>query len=115
MTEQHTPLPWRTARAGERIGFADAHITGANRRPVATTLYPLAKSDWRAEDEANARFIVQACNAHDELLAACRLAIPELEAWSNSRDFKDVHDDLEEDDSKALRAIVVVLAKANSP
>ncbi len=74
---QHTQLPWRLAENGERIAFAECHVTGANGRPVATTIYPLAKSDWRSEDEANARFIVQACNAYDTLLAALKELLEE--------------------------------------
>ena len=77
MTVQHTPIPWRTAQLGERIAFPDVHITGANGRPVASTMYPIAKSDWRAEDEANARFIILAVNSFDALLAACKYTLDE--------------------------------------
>ena len=70
MTVKHTPTPWRTAQLGERIAFPNVHITGANGRPVASTMYPMAKSDWKAEDEANACFIILAVNAHANLLEA---------------------------------------------
>lgn len=57
--------------------------------------------------EANARLIAAA----PDLLAACRLAIPELTAWSNSGGFTDVHGGTDEY-SKALRAIWDALQKA---
>ena len=74
MTE-YTPLPWRTAQFAERMAFDTSHITGANGRPVATTIYPLGRSDWLAEDEANARFIVLAVNSFNALLAALELLL----------------------------------------
>ena len=69
----HTPLPWSVALPGERVAFPECHITGANGRPVSTTIYPLAPANWRSEDAANAEFIVRACNAYAELLAALQV------------------------------------------
>ena len=65
--------------------------------------------------EARAASVEQARRAacYPDLLAALQLAIPELVAWSNSRDFEDVHDDPEEDYSKALRAIDAAIVKAS--
>jgi len=63
---KHTPGPWRVAVEGERMAFAQCHITGANGRPVASTIYPLACPDWREEDTVNAHLIAAA----PELLAA---------------------------------------------
>ena len=53
------------------------------------------------------------CQTHakaPELLAFLRLALPELLAWTNSGRFIDVHDDPDEDYSKAYRAAVGLLA-----
>jgi hypothetical protein len=33
------------------------------------------------EQRANGEFIVRACNAHDDLLDACYLALEEIEQW----------------------------------
>ena len=52
------------------------------------------------------------CALAPEMLKALKLAIPELTAWANSRDFHDVHGDPHEDYSKALRAIRAIIAKA---
>lgn len=70
MTTKHTPGPWRT-----RIAVAD------QGQPLV--IYPpdgnlrIAKICINKGEEtmqANAQFIVQACNSHDELLEACKLA-----------------------------------------
>ena len=55
MTTQHTPTPWQ---APETISF---YILGASE---------LGQFVANASTKANADFIVRACNAHDELVAA---------------------------------------------
>jgi len=60
----HTPTPWRRAPSwlerGWVIKSGDIIIAVLNRRD---------KPEW---NEANATFIVRACNSHAKLLAACR-------------------------------------------
>lgn len=62
MTTQHTPTPWRMSsmRNGETIQIVQAYA------PVAR----IALVSPRKPE--NAAFIVRACNAHDELVAALR-------------------------------------------
>lgn len=55
---EHTPTPWRS---GGRVGY-DLRIL-ANQGPIQVC--PAI-----AHGEADARFIVLACNAHDDLIAA---------------------------------------------
>ena len=58
----HTPLPWRV--------FLLDRIEDANRRTVATCA---CQSNTLTDDginEDNAQFIVRACNAHNDLVAA---------------------------------------------
>ena len=102
MTQKHTPLPWGLSEPGERIAFALCHISGANHRPVATTVYPLAPPDWYQEDVANARFIVQACNAHEDLLAALKVMVFTRGIWEH----------LEATDPMALEQARTAIAKA---
>ena len=75
MTQQHTPLPWRFATKEEQMGYIGCHIMGANGRPVASTVDPLSLPGDLLEDKANALLILQAVNTHEELLAACKLAL----------------------------------------
>ena len=66
---EHTPGPW------ELLG--DTGVQSATGIPLAETGASLRTTC--DEDEANARFIVQACNWFDNLLAACELAVAYLE------------------------------------
>jgi len=60
---KHTPGPWRIDAPAGSV------IIGPDEIDVALTF---AGSGFREleTDEANAEFIVRACNSHDELLAA---------------------------------------------
>lgn len=62
----HTPTPWRYEAATTQEG--DWDIVGANNLGVAEILY--YRAGRIQENAANAAFIVTACNAHDDLLAA---------------------------------------------
>lgn len=69
---KHTPTPWNTGRnfSGE-LGIwdkLDRAILHSGKDDIAC-----------AEREANAAFIVQACNAHEELLGALKTAIEVME------------------------------------
>lgn len=73
MTTQHTPGPWR---AGQTSSGAFIEVTYTTEQgvvePIATChqISLPRSSDQRAQAKANAEFIVRACNAHDDLLAA---------------------------------------------
>lgn len=83
MTKQHTPTPWRGkidgkwGDSGEWIvehpdcGSAAIAITAHNNRKVVAIVVQ-AEDEYESLEllEANAAFIVRACNAHDELVAA---------------------------------------------
>ena len=76
MTQQHTPVPWVTKPFSGKYkneGFCiNATDEDATRIADVTNHYYVPS-------EANARFIVQACNAHEELLAVLELALRYLE------------------------------------
>ena len=71
---------------GCAIGIGDLAI------PTASTLIATAWNTTKglsgpqgAETEPNARFIVQACNAHEELLAACEAVLNRVAAAERGR------------------------------
>ena len=79
MTEQHTPTPW-AIRSCDRFEGGE---------PV-TEIYSTVTNEVIANDQTyypqavkpkNSRLIVQACNAHEELLAALERLLPARE-WS---------------------------------
>lgn len=63
---KHTPLPWRTA---------SALVMGQHSRAIVSALkgqVDIYNAPLTNETLANAEFIVRACNAHDELVAALK-------------------------------------------
>jgi hypothetical protein len=72
----HTPTPWETfsTRSNGEVCIYD------KRKPhqlVASAI----QSDREYTAADNAAFIVRACNAHDDLLAACKAAFNSLAAF----------------------------------
>ena len=62
---KHTPTPWHSfGPIIHHNGQHVAHVVNNERHPDGDTGSP--------EQRANAEFIVQACNSHDDLLAACK-------------------------------------------
>lgn len=82
MTTQHTPTPWKVCdiavndqwHVGSTIGAADP---ADGRRVCDVSRIP-------ANYQANAAFIVRACNAHDALVAALKESQAALVAWKHS-------------------------------
>lgn len=77
----HTPTPWRTYTKGQydlvtsiRTGWAFG-ICSEDKKQVAIIDVPENKDSGFEEQQANANFIVTACNAHEDLKAALK------EAW----------------------------------
>ncbi len=69
---KHTPLPWAAQQGGNC-----SRIWGYGTQPLN---YPVAVCerdpiDINGTHEANAEFIVRACNAHDDLLVACKAMV----------------------------------------
>lgn len=100
---QHSPLPWRADGDAQYVWATDAagefpvlqirgwgHLTG-------TGGLRLRHDEAIAIQEANAQFIVRACNAHDVLLAIVRAERDRLNAYmvalgsANCPGFLDAH------------------------
>lgn len=68
--EGHTPLPWKHS-ANSHAGASSGgwhEICSNNRKPVAHLVSPVASSGYDdAETNANAEFIVHACNNIERL------------------------------------------------
>lgn len=71
----HTPLPWKAAIGPDDRFPHKGNVYGADGIIVASLA-----GVWRegVESEANAEFIVRACNSHEELLAALRFVCAEI-------------------------------------
>lgn len=73
----HTPTPWKYQRQIE-----SDFISGRNH-----PTYPIYTNGGKfgnpaeAKSEADAEFIVRACNSHDDLLAACSEAVEILSVY----------------------------------
>ena len=69
MTTKHTPEPWSIMRDPED----GVWITTEHHGDICYMNEYMDKGRPE-EGKANVEFIVQACNSHDELLEACKLA-----------------------------------------
>ena len=65
---EHTPTPWRT---GDLWNTVFGPPNGNPCPEIVATVHGPRK--------ANAEFIVRACNCHEDLLEACKIALPLLE------------------------------------
>lgn len=66
MTTQHTPTPWMIEPQAEVSAHRIVDATGV---PIADVRI-IGRSEGGAGTREHAAFIVKACNAHDELVAA---------------------------------------------
>ena len=77
MTKQHTPGPWLVHEWGNGCLIVEARI-GATQKPGFIGMGQRVLA--RGLPRPNAEFIVQACNAHKELLAALEI-LADPTAW----------------------------------
>lgn len=91
----HTKTPWRTG--GEQNPTI---IYDGDGWAVASTAVVHVRKNAKYEADANAAFIVRACNAHDELVAALDWALSQI------------GDDLDLDHQRAFDGAIAALAKA---
>ena len=67
---QHTETPWEVYKSANGL-----YIQTPNRNRIIATIYPTRVVSQHQDMEANARFIVKACNNHDALVEACGAAL----------------------------------------
>lgn len=65
--EKHTPIPWNNSGLGIITAYHPGKVQIIGDVTTASTT--------EEEQEANANFIVRACNNHESLLDACRTAL----------------------------------------
>lgn len=75
---EHTPLPWSVVPdySGEGRGY----VAGPDRIGIVMTPPGRHRGSPKYSFQADAEFIVRACNAHDDLLAAASDALACLES-----------------------------------
>jgi hypothetical protein len=79
MTEtKHTPTPWYWEHNPNGHGPYVRATNGTKRKIAATWCQNQSPVSNIKQNEANAEFIVRACNAHDNLVAALDAAYGEL-------------------------------------
>jgi hypothetical protein len=80
---KHTPTPWQVQTTGNCPGLVVE--TDGPDNPV--TVADCIGDDLVSPDEcrANAEFIALACNAHDDLLAACKAMLKRMEVAYDAR------------------------------
>lgn len=72
---KHTPVPWFSLSGG--------YISASVGPDWYSKLVARTQSAIEEDGRANAAFIVRACNAHDDLLEACKEAAEWLESGAN--------------------------------
>lgn len=81
-TAAHSPTPWK-AVSGQGAHYRDWYIRQGEKREdgswPAVAKCCSSNIGARIVCESNAKFIETACNAHDDLLAACKVALAESE------------------------------------
>ena len=82
-TEKRTPGPWFVVD-NPRTGIEHHRYEIHSRDDGAVCFLAYSFSDGKIE-EANARFIVQACNSHDDLVAALEHAVSAIEMVIRNR------------------------------
>jgi hypothetical protein len=105
----HTPGPWRNAPWTCHAAVSILADTGDTRagQPWPTLIADCAPIDgYSASAEPNARFIVRACNAHEDLLAALRQLLADVE----ERGFENVS--IEHPTVKGVQMARAAIAKA---
>lgn len=84
MEAKHTPGPWFAKREGFSTVYIEARLRPGVLQEVAACGPTEAGQD---QQEANAAFIVRACNANDQLVAALRSAESALASCYNVTDW----------------------------
>lgn len=107
MTQEtkHTPTPWDYGYQGGKYGKGELLITGDKGEEYSALVGQIHTIDPK-EAEANAAFIVRACNAHDELVAALECAAESIEAFgAQAAKLPEQKEQLRKDMSVVLRAL----------
>lgn len=88
---EHTPLPWRIEDVRTPGGDYYWQIMGSGK--AVTSIHACREGDTtpeeRAENDANAAFIICACNAHEDLVAALKWFFSMFDSGFLVRDITD--------------------------
>lgn len=78
---KHTPTPWRVRDNGKAYFF---DIVSETDEEVVRQFEEPCSGEGGIPLRADAEFIVRACNCHDDLLAALRRQLANIERWLDS-------------------------------
>lgn len=84
MSARHTPTPWHIHRKADASENDLPWIAGHMGRPLAFITHETILREDLERANANAAFIVRACNAHDELVAALKLVQQDVRGETQS-------------------------------
>ena len=103
-TQKHTPVPWHVIRCDNgdyTISYSDTEL-----RSHIATCHEQTLCPEHGSIEANAAFIVRACNSHTALLEACK-ALVEADDRSGDSALIDAHsqDGLTDDEMRYADAV----------
>lgn len=109
---EHTEMPWvvRQYKQTEMIRIAGPTKSNGKRDIIA--VFPLMQKV--ETNKANADFIVQACNSHDDLLAALLLCIPIMEAHTEASHLIEGFARKENEDDRVLAKIKATIKMVNT-
>lgn len=88
MTTEHTPTPW-VANRGKLLRVRSSiapYSTVAGIHKVG--LFGARAGNAEGQAEANAAFIVRACNLHGDMVAALEALAPNIPAMGGTRDLQ---------------------------
>jgi len=82
---EHTKLPWSYEHRKKKNGMYSTEVFCNEGQTIATLAWYSIPTDngFTTNREANAAFIVKACNCHDELLKAAKEALSIIEKYSD--------------------------------
>lgn len=88
---KHTPVPWKFGPGyGKRPAWEQIQSSGgvgiATIHQCIPTIIGLTTPRSNSEAEANGRLILAAVNSHDDLLAACRAALAQIDPCDDLSD-----------------------------
>lgn len=79
MDVKHTPMPWSGGHYSSIVGCP---VVGRDGQVICNTA--IGPKPHKESAEANAAFIVRACNAYEDVLVALRCARDELVSLNNN-------------------------------
>ena len=115
MSAQHTPTPWVMTRSVDRHDGEFDYGIHARDAKVLAEVFGRSASGGVLPAEANAAFIVRACNAHEDLVAALKIASGYVSSHLGHLQAQEVTGPALDKTLADYEATLAALAKAEAP